>query len=63
MNDKVVFLAFKNPNTALGNRDLIACKACNNKTYVILRESEDAYPLVECTACHAHIGHIGWVEE
>lgn len=60
----VVFLAFKSENTVPEYRPLImACEACRNKTYrMVVDESQSPYPMLECAACDARIGHVGWVK-
>lgn len=61
MSDKVVYLAFDNPNLKIEGRDLLACKNCRNKTYVA-RTDMGEFPELECAACGAQIGAFGWVE-
>lgn len=42
---------------------LTACKECRNKTFKIIHDGPDFFPLLQCAACDAHISRIGWVPE
>ena len=62
MSDKVVYLAFKSDN--LNNQDgreMLSCSACRNKTY-IARCDLGEWNVLQCAACDAQIGKIGWAE-
>lgn len=60
MNDNVVHLAFRNDKIEPDVRDLLACKGCRNKTFTIVYQGAEAFPLVQCPACGCHLGCIGW---
>ena len=61
MNDKVVYLEFKNKNTIEeGFINFVACANCRNKTYVLIEDEKDQFPLLKCSACGNEIGRIGW---
>jgi hypothetical protein len=61
MNEKVVFLAFANPRKLeLDARDFLACKACRNKTYLMIFQGEQSFPLLQCAACGNHAGYWGF---
>lgn len=62
MSEKVVFLAFKNENLEHTGRDFLTCKHCLNKTYIIVWQGTDKFPLVQCAACATHIGYLGWAD-
>ena len=62
MNEKVVFLAFKNDQMEPDMRDLIACKVCRNKTFIVIYKLE-SFPLLQCAACQTQIGHFGWTDD
>lgn len=61
--EKVVFLAFKNDQLVPDQRDLMACNHCRNKAFAIVYQGTDAFPLLECTACHFHLGKVGWAND
>lgn len=61
-DDKVVYLKYTRPEaTSDEHLTFIACKHCRNKTYTLTNDA-DAFPLLKCAACGAHIGRIGWTE-
>lgn len=60
-NENVVFLAYDNPNApAKAFTEYVSCKHCQNKTYTIVMEGDERFPLVRCAACGCHIGRMGW---
>ncbi|MCE9567421.1 MAG: hypothetical protein K8U57_35925 [Planctomycetes bacterium] len=61
-SDKVVFLAFSNDKAPSGDRHLIGCKACRNKTFTC-RTDLGVWPEIYCAACDARIGAFGWAEQ
>lgn len=63
MNDKVVFLAFSNNRLQDDSISMFACVVCRNKTYKIINDGQDKYPLLRCAACDGLIGRIGWTDE
>ena len=63
MGDKVIYMAFKNERVEPEGRDFLACKVCRNKTFTAIYQGEQAFPLMQCAACGAHIGNIGWPDE
>jgi hypothetical protein len=62
MSEKIVFLKFRSNDTSAEGINFIACKACRNKTYILIEDKVDAFPMLKCAACGAHIGRIGWAE-
>ena len=62
MNDKVVFLAFKNDNTQQEHISFSACAACKNKTFIVVHDGME-FPMMKCAACGQHIGRIRWASE
>lgn len=62
--DKVVFLAFSNPNLK-DDQDVhvSACTHCRNKTFLLSHDSHSGFPMVKCAACGAHIGRVGWADD
>lgn len=61
--EKVVFLAFKNDQLVEDQRDLMACKHCRNKAFSVVYQGEEAFPVLQCTACGFHLGRVGWPNE
>lgn len=65
MTDKVVFLAFSNPEK-IENDDtvsMLSCVRCSNKTYRLRYYKGDQFPTLECSACGADAGKIGWIDK
>lgn len=62
MSEKVVFLAWSNTKVVVGGRDFLSCTPCKNKTYTIIWQGDEKFPLVQCAACGNHIGYMGWVD-
>ena len=61
--NKVVFLAFKNPvETTDEGINFVACKHCRNKTYTLIDDAVEQFPMLKCAACGSHIGRIGWAD-
>lgn len=60
MGDNVVFLSFKSPHVEDDQRSLLSCKNCRNKTYRLVMDKPEGFPLMQCCACDAHIGRMGW---
>ncbi len=61
--DKVVFLAFDNKQLVGDQRDLMACKHCRNKAFAVVYQGAEQFPQLECTACHLHLGKVGWIDD
>lgn len=63
-NEKVIFLAFKNPNAVeQPMQTFLTCRTCKNKTWKISEGSDGHVNRVDCAACGQHIGRIGWMGE
>lgn len=62
MSDKVIFLAFRNEKIEPGVREFLSCKHCSNKTFTMVWQGDDAFPLCQCAACGNHIGYVGWTD-
>lgn len=60
-SDNLVFLAFNNPNVPVGERDLLTCGVCSNKTFTARADLGD-FPVAYCAACGIEIGKFGWAE-
>lgn len=59
----VIQLAFSSGESVVERHALIACRECRNKTFKLRYEGDAQFPLLQCAACEAHIGKIGWVHE
>lgn len=63
--EKVIYLAFANPNMIDGNIgvDHRACSVCKNKTFVVLYDKPETFPMLRCACCGQDLGRIGWAGE
>lgn len=59
----VVRLEFKSPHTVDGERAMIACSNCRNKAYILVDDRPGYFPMLQCCACGAHIGRMGWAHD
>lgn len=59
--EKVVFLAFNNPEVRPEEIDVLACVKCRNKTYR-LHCAPNCGAEIYCAACGKFIGKMGWCE-
>lgn len=62
VSEKVVFLAFSNDKVESQGIDLITCKRCRNKTYLLVAKDAPEFHMLRCAACGDNIGAIGWAE-
>lgn len=63
-DDKVIFLAFDNPELKRGIITVVACKNCNNKTWVLVESDPGKdFPTLKCAVCGVAAGRIGWVHD
>lgn len=61
MTEKVVFLAYSNRSKLERDaRDLLACRDCRNKTFLMVFQGEQGFPMLQCTACGNHAGYWGF---
>lgn len=60
MSGNVIQLQLKSPHTTDDQRGLIACGNCRNKAYTLIDDRPGDFPLLQCCACGAHIGRMGW---
>jgi hypothetical protein len=63
MTDNVIHLEFKSPHVADDERGWLACRNCRNKTYLLVSDKRDTFPLLQCCACGEHIGRMGWAHD
>lgn len=64
MNEKVVYLEFKNKNTTEeGFVTFTACINCKNKTFTMVADKADDFPMLKCAACGNSIGRVGWAND
>jgi len=59
----VVFLKFKSPHVEDDQRALLSCKNCRNKTFKLICDMPEGFPLMQCCACDAHMGRMGWAHD
>jgi hypothetical protein len=63
-NDKVIFLAFENPDMKRDAITVISCKNCGNKTFILVdSEPRKDFPTLKCAVCGCGGGRIGWVHD
>lgn len=63
MSGNVVFLEFRSPHVEDDQRALLACKNCRNKTFKLICDKPESFPLMQCCACDAHMGRMGWAHD
>jgi DNA-directed RNA polymerase subunit RPC12/RpoP len=63
VTDNVIHLAFRSPHVEDDERALLACKNCRNKTFLMVRDKVDWFPLMQCSACGQHLGRMGWAHD
>ncbi len=61
--DKVIFLAYSNPDMDDGTLTLRSCSTCKNKTFLVVHDKASGFPALRCAACGLHLGRIGWAPE
>lgn len=63
--DKVIYLAFSNPELGHGSVFVTSCKNCQNKTWVLVEPNppESDFPTLKCACCGIAAGRIGWVHD
>ncbi len=59
----VVYLEFKSPHVVEEACAFIACRICRNKTYTLVSDRAEGFPLMRCAACGNHIGRMGWAHD
>jgi len=59
----LIHLAFVSPHVQDDERALMACKNCRNKTFLLIHDKPGDFPLMQCCACDAHIGRMGWAHD
>lgn len=59
----VIELKFKSPHVDGGERALLSCRNCRNKTYLMVDDKPGFFPLMQCAACGCHVGRMGWAHD
>ena len=59
----VVKLQFKSPHVEDDSMAYLSCVVCRNKTYTLVTDRIEWFPLMRCAACGAHIGRMGWAHD
>lgn len=62
-NDKVVYLAFRNPAVPTETLERLACATCRNKTFTVEYDIPEGYPMLCCSVCGARLGRFGWADQ
>jgi hypothetical protein len=63
VSENVIHLAFRSPHVEDDERAMLACKNCRNKTYLLICDKLDTFPLMQCGACGMHMGRMGWAHD
>ena len=64
MSEKVVFLAFTNPEkTTTEAVEFLVCRRCTNKTFTAVYDPGNPYPMLKCAACGDGLGRFGWAPD
>jgi hypothetical protein len=62
--DNVVFLRFRSDALKTDEDVCVeACAHCRNKTFTVMYDSHNNFPMMRCAVCGAHIGRIGWAHD
>ncbi len=58
----VIFLAHRNPalTTERSAPEMLACRTCRNKTYLVRYFEGAPFPTLTCACCGCDAGKIGW---
>jgi hypothetical protein len=59
----VIHLKFRSPHVDQDMIGYLACSHCKNKTYTLVEDEVDNFPLMRCAACGNHIGRMGWAHD
>lgn len=59
----VIFLKFSNEKLKPEGPEYLSCVLCRNKTFVMLFESDEQFPICQCAVCRNRIGYVGWAEQ
>ncbi len=63
MSDNVIHLKFKSPHLESDTMAFVSCKVCRNKTFTLIEDRPEDFPLMRCAACGHHIGRMGWAHD
>lgn len=63
MSENVIHLEFKSPHVESDTMAFIGCRLCKNKTFTLVEDKLDNFPLMRCAACGQHIGRMGWAHD
>jgi predicted RNA-binding Zn-ribbon protein involved in translation (DUF1610 family) len=62
-DNKVIFLAFDNPELKKESVTVLACTNCGNKTWILVQNNEKDFPSNRCAVCGFVGGRFGWVHD
>lgn len=63
MTDKVVFLAYSSDKVEAEGISVRACRRCMNKTFLMIDNGPEDWPMLRCAACGDNIGKVGWAHD
>lgn len=63
MTGEVIHLQFRSPHVVDDERAFLACAVCRNKTFLMVQDKVEWFPLMQCAACGQHMGRMGWAHD
>jgi hypothetical protein len=61
MSENIIELKFRSPHIREDDGLVfLACISCRNKTYTLVYDRVDEFPLMKCAACGQAMGRVGW---
>jgi len=63
MSKNVVFLAFSSDKVEPEGWGCHTCKRCRNKTFLLVDNGAEDWPMLRCAACGDNIGKVGWASD
>ncbi len=59
----LIYLEFRSPHVEDDMMSFLCCSHCRNKTYLLIVDQLDTFPLIKCSACGKHMGRMGWAHD
>jgi len=63
MSANVITLKVRSPHVEQEKVSWICCRICRNKTFTLVEDRPDDFPLMTCAACGTAIGRMGWAHD